>query len=224
MVPVFLAAAFLAGVGVPDPFRGVVNVLVPRSLESAPSPGAICEDVGDLLAISEGSSRDPASRVAPAQELLAPRFFPADSVSEATSDLDSEAASGTDSELRRGRLEDAGFRTASARDWRRSGEEALSHRITELGSFGQALAYHNWASRNTCQYAVAVFDAPSVPDGVGFRTRYRDGRTGEQVAFVQGNRRHIVLRFHGEPPADHREILALAESAEVRTGPAPDPL
>jgi len=52
-----------------------------------------------------------------------------------------------------------------------------------------------------------VFDVDGVPGSIGFKVRWSDGFTNDQVSFVRGNRRYVVVAGNGTnlPPA--REVI-----------------
>ncbi len=64
-----------------------------------------------------------------------------------------------------------------------------------------------WTNGLNCPFAAQVFDVDGVPGSIGFKVRWSDGFTNDQVSFVRGNRRYVVVAGNGTnlPPA--REVI-----------------
>lgn len=213
---------WLVGVAVIPPLLlGIAAVSFVRSNVSAftqalapASEEQVCANLGNILAgIDGGNAAQPLPPLEAA--LLPPSAVAAPEIDAGHLDLRSEARGGTNRATRHKRLLAAGYVDSVLRVWRSAGEDvALSH-VTEFATPAATRRYHAWSSRNTCQYAGDVFAVPSVPNAVGFANHY-GYKTGVQITFLAGNRRHIVLVMHDEAPADYDAEIALAERAYRR--------
>jgi hypothetical protein len=81
-----------------------------------------------------------------------------------------------------------------------------------------ALAFQAWASGQSCGYSSLAFSLPHVPGSVGFRIQYASGGYSDQVSFVRGPRRYLVIVPPDTAPSNPKLIARLARHANAHAG------
>ena len=100
--------------------------------------------------------------------------------------------------LKRGRdgwrehLEGLGFERGYVATWRR-GAEFVKVEVFEFGSHRSALELQAWTNGLNCPYANETFVVPEVAGSIGFQVRWSGDFTNDQVSFVRGSQRFVVI-------------------------------
>jgi len=70
-----------------------------------------------------------------------------------------------------------------------------------------ARAFNAFGNTFACQFANEAFRGPR--GSIGLQVRYASGRIGEQISWVSGDTRIVVISFHDAVPPDHSAIEGL---------------
>jgi hypothetical protein len=122
------------------------------------------------------------------------------------------AADGKSDPQTRAQLAAAGFTDAYARSWVAQDGNGIQVEIIEFATEAGADTYHGQVNRYACGYADQAFAAPM--GGVGLQVRYQSGAPFvEQISWVAGNRRYMVMVSEYERPSNHSRILLIQETS-----------
>lgn len=173
-----------------------------------------CNDASAAAALEISVAGQPASSAMPSLLLQdpGPEFT---WVAEGEMTLEQSAASRIDTETLP-QLRAAGFASAYRRIWIRSDGTTLGSDVFVFESHAGALSFHQAVSAYACRYSTEAFAVPG--GGVGLRIRYGSGDPfRDQVAWVDGNRRILIVIGYRHDSLDHSEILNLVDRTRIST-------
>ncbi len=125
-----------------------------------------------------------------------------------TLDLNEAASTRTGREgVWRHRLRGLGFRRGYVATWRR-GLEFVKVEVFEFGSPDSALGLQAWTNGLNCPFANEAFQVPEVAGSIGFQVRWEGGFANDQVSFVRGPRRYVVIVGNGSNSPPPRAMIA----------------
>lgn len=132
-------------------------------------------------------------------------------ISDQVMDLEVAAESRHDPDTR-AQLVEAGFVTATARDWLAADGRHISADVFVFGDAAGALSFQRSVNRYACRFSNEAFEGPL--HGVGLQVRRSTGDPiEEQVSWVADNRRYVVSVRALFAPADHQRIQRIADRA-----------
>lgn len=115
-------------------------------------------------------------------------------------------------------MEQFGFKEGYERDfiapnsWRGNG--FIATYVFELSSPEDAVQFDNESLRRRCQSTKETFSVPEVRGLIGLSTRGSAPPVEDQVSFIRGPRRYVVIRGLGQPPLTHSEAADLARRSD----------
>jgi hypothetical protein len=123
----------------------------------------------------------------------------------------------------RDQLVAAGFVDAYFRSWLARDGGMIQIEIIEFATGEGAGSYQGQVNRYACGSANQAFEAPM--GGIGLQVRSEGGaRHAEQISWVAGNRRYLVMVSGYERPSGHSRIMLIHEATTRSWPPAPDPV
>lgn len=108
-----------------------------------------------------------------------------------------------------------GMQGAWVRAWR---SPAQLEMIYLLADHREALAFQRWAGDFSCHYANVAYSVPGVPGSIGFQIRWASGGFSDQVSFVRGPRRYLVVVPSKVAPRHPNLVVELAREANRAAG------
>jgi len=164
-------------------------------------------------------ARDPCSVVddlvaddVPEQAVRAPRAWMPSRVApgyvvtwESPLTLDLVVASRVNPEEVRIELTRDGFADGYEQEW--EGTLDVGFSAYRFSATEGAQGFNAFGNRFACQFANEAFRGPR--GSIGLQVRYASGRIGEQISWVSGDTRVVVISFHDQAPPDHSAIEAL---------------
>lgn len=125
--------------------------------------------------------------------------------------LDQTATSRHDPHTRE-QLIRSGYVGGHVKVWLAADGRGIEADVMEFTAPEGATAYQAEVTRHACEYANEAFEAPL--GGVGLQVRYETGDPiVEQVSWVAGNRRYLVMVSELAIPSDHQRILDIMDAA-----------
>lgn len=115
-------------------------------------------------------------------------------------------------------MEQYGFKEGYERDfiapnsWR--GDGFVATYVFELRSPEDAVQFDDESLRRRCQSTKETFSVSEVRGLIGLSTRGSAPPVEDQVSFVRGPRRYVVIRGLGQPPLTHGEAADLARRSD----------
>lgn len=132
-------------------------------------------------------------------------------ISDHVMDLEAAAESRHDPDTRE-QLVEAGFLTATSRDWLAADGRHIGADIFVFRDEAGALRFHRTVNRYACQFSNEAFEGPLR--GIGLEVRWSRGDPIlEQISWVNGDRRYIVSVSALSRPVDHLRVLRIADRA-----------
>lgn len=108
------------------------------------------------------------------------------------------------------------FRGGWARSWGQRNVKTLAVRIYELGDSNWARTFNEFANETMCGYARDAYEVDDVEGTIGMRIVHRDGVLTEQVSFVRGHRRYVVLMAsYDHDEVDRRVVIDLVREIDA---------
>ena len=168
-----------------------------------------CSDAEQILANAQRPARIPAAL---ADAIPSGPLEPgAQFAFEFSMNLDQTAGSRHDPHTRE-QLIRAEYLGGHAKAWIAADGRGIQADVFEFTAPEGAAAYQAEVTRHACVYANEAFEAPM--GGIGLQVRYETGDPiVEQVSWVAGNRRYLVMVSELGIPSDHQRILDIMEAA-----------
>ncbi|MGH2756889.1 MAG: hypothetical protein ACRDI3_03785 [Actinomycetota bacterium] len=91
-------------------------------------------------------------------------------------------------------------------------DSILKIEVYEFSTHQSALELQDWTNGLNCEYSNDVFTAPDVAGSIGFQVRWPTNgfvgpHTNDQVSFVRGRRRYLIISGNGTDHPPTREVL-----------------